>query len=89
MEVRIARIDKCDVPSHVVGYTILHKPSKKTLYLDAFVPYDTCDTSAPESEIVKKGWAHVKANAEHWIAELEKQDTSLVGTLFEPPHYEG
>ena len=80
MEVRIARIDTCEAPSHVVGYTILHKSSKKTLYLDAFVPLDSCDNDT-EAEIVKKGWVLVKPNAERWIEELDKQHTSLVGSV--------
>ena len=84
MEVRIARIDTCDVPSHVIGYTILHKPTKKTLYLDAFVPIDSCTQQDTETMIVKKGWDMVKSSADQWIAELEKQQHSLIGTVFDP-----
>lgn len=80
MEVRIARIDTCPTPSHVVGYTILHKPSGKTLYLDAFIPLD----ESSETEIVKKGWEKVKTTAENWIEELDNPSTSLVGSVFDP-----
>jgi hypothetical protein len=34
--------------------------------------------------IVKKGWTMVKSSADQWIAELEKQQHSLIGTVFDP-----
>lgn len=82
MEVRIARLDTCPTPSKVVGFTILHKPTGKSLYLDAFVPIDDC-ADATEHEIAQKAWSTVKPNATQWIEELEKKESSLIGTIID------
>ena len=84
MEVRIARMDTCPKPAHVVGFTIMHPPSQKSLYLDAFVSLDTVPENADEAEIAKKGWALVKEAATAWIAECDKKTSSLVGSIFDP-----
>lgn len=84
MEVRVARLDKCPAPSHVVGFTILHTPSSRSLYLDAFVPLDSCDGHETEEQIVEKGWELVQKAAENWIDECEKKSSSLVGSIFDP-----
>ena len=84
MEVRIARLDTCPKPSHVVGFTILHQPSARSLYLDAFVPLDDVE-GTEEQDIVDKGWALVQQAAEQWIEECEKKSSSLVGSTYTPP----
>jgi len=84
MEVRIARLDTCPKPSHVVGFTILHQPSSRSLYLDAFVPLED-DEHPNEQAIVDKGWALVQQAAESWIDECEKKQSSLVGSTYTPP----
>jgi hypothetical protein len=84
MEVRVARMDTCPKPSHVVGFTIQHPPSQKSLYLDAFVPLDGMPDNATETEIAKKGWAMIKDAANAWLDECEKKSSSLVGSVFEP-----
>lgn len=84
MEVRIARIDECPKPSHVIGFTITHTPSKRSLYLDAFVPLDSIPEEATEQDVVKKGWAQVKPAAENWTKECDEKSKSLVGTVIDP-----
>ena len=82
MEVRIARLDTCPKPSKVVGFTILHKPTGKSLYLDAFVPLEDC-LDLTEHEITQKAWQTVKKSATQWVEDLEKKERSLVGSLVE------
>ena len=83
MEVRVARIDACPKPSKIVGFTILHKPTGKSLYLDAFIPLDECTETITEHEVVDKAWQQIKPNATHWSAEMDKKESSLVGTVID------
>ena len=86
MEVRVARLDTCPKPSKVVGFTILHKPTGKSLYLDAFVPLEECgdpELQRTDRDIAAKAWEMVKPGATQWIAEIEKKDKSIVGTLID------
>jgi hypothetical protein len=79
MEVRVARIDTCPKPSRIVGFTILHKPSGKSLYLDAFVPLDECPDT--DQAVAHKAWESIKPNATRWVEEVDKNESSIVGTL--------
>lgn len=80
MEVRVARIDTCPTPSKIVGFTITHGPTGKSLYLDAFVPLAECDTKT-EHDIAQQAWLQIKPDATHWIAGLDKKTNSIVGTI--------
>jgi hypothetical protein len=82
MEVRIARIDECPRPSKVVGFSITHEPTGKSLYLDAFVPLTDCE-HATEHEIAKKGWGQVKPAATQWIEDLDKKRNSIIGSVLD------
>lgn len=78
MDVHVARFDSCPKPSKVVGFTIVHKSTKKSLYLDAFVPLDECE-DATDHEVAQKAWQRVKPGATQWIAEIDKNAKSVVG----------
>ena len=84
MEVRIARMDTCPKPSHVIGFTIQHPPSQKSLYLDAFVPLESVAAGASDADIAKQGWELIKDAATSWIDECDKKSSSLVGSVFDP-----
>jgi hypothetical protein len=83
MEVRVARIDPCPKPSKIVGFTILHKPTGKSLYLDAFIPIDECPETTTDQEVVDKAWQRIKPNAMHWSTEMDKKESSLIGTVID------
>lgn len=83
MEVRIARLDVCPTPSKVVGFTITHVATGKSLYLDAFVDLEDIGQNASEHDVAKMAWEQVKPNATHWISELDKKNTSIVGSLLD------
>ena len=82
MEVRVARIDTCPKPSKIVGFTITHVPSGKSLYLDAFVPLEECGKET-EHDIAQHAWLQIKPDATRWIAELDKKNNSIIGTVLD------
>lgn len=84
MAVQVARIDPCDVPSYVVGFSVTHVPTKRSLYLDAFIPKTEIDKEGDQDELVKKAYDRLEKTIKQFQSECENQQTSIIGKRFDP-----
>lgn len=84
LAIQVARVDQCSAPSHLVGFSVTHTETKRSIYLDAFVPKDEAGESPDQDALVKMAYARLEKTIQQFQAECEQQQQSIIGKKYDP-----
>jgi len=83
LQIHIAKMDECQVPSYIVWFRVAHPASGKIVVLDSRVPLSETKDMKRE-DIVKKAYDLVKDAIQKFKEECELEDESIVGRSIDP-----
>jgi len=83
LQIHVAKMDECQVPSHIVWFRVAHPASGKIVVLDSRVPLSETKDMKQE-DIARKAYDLVKDAIQKFKEECEMEDVSVVGRTIDP-----